>query len=265
MFIMQTDFSVKILSVLLLEWEKNIVSVPPHLYHTLSFRIQGDAHFTANGIKYYAGDKTILHVPTNIPFSSNAGHEKVIVVRFQPIENHPAPFQIISLANTQRIEELFLSLWESWESKQPGHHFRCLSLFYRIMELIEKQTYTPVHTAHYEKIRHAVEYLQRNYRDPNLSIGELCNLYEISDTYFRKRFYEEFHITPSKYLTNLRIDYAKDLLENGMCSIEQMAEKSGFCDPKYFCTVFKKATGQTPSEFRKNTKFSIPSQESVSI
>ena len=73
----------------------------------------------------------------------------------------------------------------------------------------------------------------------------------MSDTYFRRLFFREFGTTPLRYLTDLRISYAKELLSSGYYTVRQVAANVGFEDAKYFCTVFRKKCGCTPSEFAK--------------
>ena len=45
---------------------------------------------------------------------------------------------------------------------------------------------------------------------------------------------------------------AKELILSDMYSISRAAELSGFGDESYFCRFFKKSTGMSPSEFRKD-------------
>lgn len=249
------EYPVRIRTVLLLEWEKNNTSIPPRRSNAFSFRLKGNSDFITRDKRIHVGDKELLFVPEDFPYEIEAGPERLIVIHFDALERIPDEFQAMRPYNPQRIEELFLSLLKTWEEKQPGYYPRALSIFYKILELVSKQTYQNAHSAHYEKIRHAVDYLMKNYRSSDLSVQELCKRCAISDTYFRKCFLEEFHVTPNKYLTNLRIDYAKDLLESGVYSVEQVAERSGFMEPKYFCTVFKKVVGKTPSEYKKKITY----------
>jgi AraC-like DNA-binding protein len=52
---------------------------------------------------------------------------------------------------------------------------------------------------------------------------------------------------------NQRIERSKKLLRQPNAYITDIAYRCGFADPKYFSKCFKKLTGQTPSEFQKNT------------
>jgi AraC-like DNA-binding protein len=245
-------FSVRIRSVLYLEWDQNVANVPPRPYQALSFRLSGDAYFRYNGKTLHADNKSLLYAPAHTTYEIQAGSEKLIVIHFESAEAGALDFETLSPDNVKRTEELFISLLEIWNRKEPGYYPLAMSVFYKIVELIEKQAYQDIHTPHYEKIKPAIDYLKLHFQEPTLSVKDLCEASGLGETYFRKLFFEEFHLTPNKYLTDLRMDYAKDLLESGVYSIVQVAEKVGFMDPKYFCTVFKRITGHTPSDFKSS-------------
>ena len=71
----------------------------------------------------------------------------------------------------------------------------------------------------------------------------------------RRRFNELFKacfgLTPNKYLTSLKIEYAKKLISTNYFSISQIAEMCGFSDIYYFCKVFKNETGTTPAKYKR--------------
>lgn len=71
----------------------------------------------------------------------------------------------------------------------------------------------------------------------------------------RRRFNELFKacfgLTPNKYLTSLKIEYAKNLISTNYFSISQIAEMCGFSDVYYFCKVFKTETGTTPAKYKR--------------
>ena len=55
------------------------------------------------------------------------------------------------------------------------------------------------------------------------------------------------------HLYNVRIGKAKELLENSNDKVSDIAVKTGFCSTKYFNRVFKKLTGLSPAQFRRQT------------
>lgn len=245
------DFSVRLLSVLQLSWDEHIAHIEPRPYRGLTFRLQGDANFILPDKWLKAGDKDIVYAPEQPDYDIVAGKEKVIVIHFLEHSSRPTEFMVRTPDDPQRAEALFVSLLECWSKKEPGYYFRALSIFYKIIEMLEIQELHTAHSPRYRIISRAVDFLHENYRNPELTVEDLCKIANISNTYFRKCFHEEFGMMPNKYLNSLRIQYARELLDYGAYSIERVAEEVGFMDSKYFCTVFKRFTGKTPSEYKK--------------
>jgi AraC-like DNA-binding protein len=57
-----------------------------------------------------------------------------------------------------------------------------------------------------------------------------------------------------EYITHIRIEKAKSLMENPSLSIADIAEMTGFTSQSYFSTAFKSQTGMTPSQYRQKDK-----------
>ncbi|MFU0826073.1 MAG: Stage 0 sporulation A-like protein [Lachnoclostridium sp.] len=76
----------------------------------------------------------------------------------------------------------------------------------------------------------------------------------INPYYFSKRFKEETGVNFIDYLTNIRIQKAKELLENPALSIKEICSMSGYSDPNYFSRIFKKVENITPTDYREKHK-----------
>ena len=57
-------------------------------------------------------------------------------------------------------------------------------------------------------------------------------------------------MSPIAYLTNMRISYARELLSNTGFAVEYIGYECGYKDPAYFCRIFKKNTGLSPTAYR---------------
>ncbi len=94
-------------------------------------------------------------------------------------------------------------------------------------------------------------YIKEHYKE-DISLSDLSSLFHFSEAYIRKVFKNVNGLTPSQYLTQLRITKAKKiLLSNPDINVGMVGEAVGYYDPYYFSRVFQKSTGFYPSEYRR--------------
>ncbi|HHU79331.1 MAG: PocR ligand-binding domain-containing protein [Caldicoprobacterales bacterium] len=98
----------------------------------------------------------------------------------------------------------------------------------------------------------AVRYIRENYNE-NLSLEDVAQKVFISPYYLSHLFREELGITFLEYLTRIRIEEAKKLLQDRSLTIFDISARVGYEDPGYFSKVFKKNMGVSPNQYRKNT------------
>ncbi|MFW5996257.1 MAG: response regulator transcription factor [Halanaerobiaceae bacterium] len=99
------------------------------------------------------------------------------------------------------------------------------------------------------QLARAKKYIEKNYHR-NISLDDIAEHAAISPNYLSKLFKEKMEINIVDYLTNVRIDQAKNLLETTSLPIKQIAYRVGYNDPNYFSKVFKKTTSLTPTNYR---------------
>ncbi|MBT2288473.1 response regulator [Paenibacillus albidus] len=93
-------------------------------------------------------------------------------------------------------------------------------------------------------------YLEEHYME-DLSLEFVAKQFFFSPTYFSSFFKQHTTMTFTEYLLRLRMDKAKELLQDGEQKISGIALSVGFRDAGYFTRVFKRETGLSPEEFRK--------------
>jgi AraC-like DNA-binding protein len=71
-------------------------------------------------------------------------------------------------------------------------------------------------------------------------------------TYFSKVFKDKMKQTPGSFITSVRIDASKRLLQDSLIAIVDIPEMVGFESQSYFTRVFKKAEGCTPAQYRRS-------------
>ncbi|MBP1753883.1 MAG: two component system response regulator, partial [Firmicutes bacterium] len=98
-------------------------------------------------------------------------------------------------------------------------------------------------------IARAKTFIAENF-SKDISLDDVSRIVDISPYYFSKLFKEETGENFIEYLTNIRIERAKQLLQNKEVSIKNICVETGYSDPNYFSRIFKKQVGITPSEYR---------------
>jgi two-component system response regulator YesN len=102
-------------------------------------------------------------------------------------------------------------------------------------------------------IRQAKEHIEHCYTDSDLSLNEVAAQANLSASHFSVVFSQETGQTFKEYLTEIRINKAKELLRMTSLRAADIAYQVGYNDPHYFSSVFKKNTGLSPIEFRSQT------------
>jgi AraC-like DNA-binding protein len=88
-------------------------------------------------------------------------------------------------------------------------------------------------------------------------IDELAERLEVSKAHLSRCFSQKVGVSPAKYITRVRIAYAKLLLQDESLTITNVAEASGFACANYFAKVFRRETGMSPSQYLE----SVPKEQ----
>ena len=95
-----------------------------------------------------------------------------------------------------------------------------------------------------------VSYIQQNFTG-KISLREFGEQFHLSEKYISRYFKEHFHITLSQYVTYLRLEHAKQLLQDTDIPVTDVAMQSGYQNVSYFIRSFKKTYGVSPLKYRK--------------
>lgn len=228
-------------------------STDNRIYDSLSFRMSGSCCFSFNGEKYYVGSNEALYIPANASYTQHTTGESVIAIHFINHSYTPSrKIEIMSIENIDEIKKLVLEMYKLWKEKNKGYKYICLSLFYKLIYIINVQnhvndTYDSDTKLTFKK---AVEYIHQNYRNEDLCVTDLSKMISVSDSYFRRIFKDLYSMSPSQYIIKLRLEYASQLLQSHLYSVLEISQKSGFKDVKYFSRIFKKHYGIVPNKYK---------------
>ena len=105
----------------------------------------------------------------------------------------------------------------------------------------------------HELLNISKEYIDNNYAK-ELTLSQVAKYIYLSDSYFAHSFKDKFGISPKSYLLKIRIEAAKELLENTDSKIADVALSVGFSSQQRFNDIFRKNTGMTPLKYRQKSK-----------
>ena len=119
------------------------------------------------------------------------------------------------------------------------------------MPFLRLETLSPKDQTRRERIaKEAKRFIESHYAEP-LTLDVVSESVFLSPSYFSSLFKEYTKINFTEYLTRVRIEKAKELLEGLDLNITEVAGKAGYEDPNHFSQVFRKVTGLSPSQYRK--------------
>jgi len=98
-------------------------------------------------------------------------------------------------------------------------------------------------------IQRAQAYIEQH-RQTQLRVSAVARASGATTVTLGKYFQQHLNVSPSEYILRRRIDYAKELLHDGMMNVEEVSARCGFHSCSYFCLVFRRVAGITPGSLR---------------
>ena len=148
---------------------------------------------------------------------------------------------------------LFRELNRTWEQKEPGYELMVKAKLLTGLALLmphcaKDSAELALRTEHAEKIKAALEYMDRNYGE-EISIADVAAACYFSQYHFMRFFKKYMGTSCGEYLKNLRLEKAAKAFASGNTGILDVAMESGFRNLSYFYREFQKKYGYTPKQF----------------
>ncbi|MBB6673444.1 response regulator [Cohnella nanjingensis] len=152
-------------------------------------------------------------------------------------------------AQSEELETMEADIWERLLRQETIGGLRQLIEAYllAVCDGIREKRNGKAHNL-VERVRAIIE---RRYADNELTVLQIGKEVYLTDTYVSLLFKQETGKTVNEYLTQVRIEKAKELLRDPQYKFYDVCYAVGYADPSYFSKLFKKMTGMTPSAYRK--------------
>ena len=201
--------------------ENDIIYLPKHSTYTVKSKIPGDCY----AINFDIDEDTI----------------------FEPF--------VVKAKKHNEITEHFRIANKIWELRKTGYIIKCKAELYNIIYAMHKEYFSEYFPKNkLDIIKPAVDYIHENYRKELISVDELSKMCNITPEYLRRIFKSFYGISPIRYINDLKISIARELLESRMYSVTEAAIQAGYTEMSHFSREFKKATGLSPSEYKESAQ-----------
>ncbi len=222
----------------------NIRSLP-----VISFRTSGSGYFEATGEHTDYIQKSVLYLPPNVRYTQHSDREELIAVILEIYNYESTEIDFLHGCDS-KTELYFEQLYETWTQKAPDYYYKSMSIMNKIFAHLHITSGKKIQNERFEKIQRSVDYINKNFTNPYLTLSEIAKISDMSEVYFRRIFKERFECSPLDYISRLRLDKAKLLLEGGY-SVKEVAVLSGFNSYSYFTQFFKTNVGIYPAAYKR--------------
>ncbi len=221
--------------------------------HGIALFLGGKRTISFDNKKITVGKNTIVYFPKGSNYTIKETESfDCYAINFQmPDDTVFEPFSF-NIINANEYLESFKKARKIRMKNVIGSNTKIKAELYNIIYNMQTEYSLPyINSANIEP---AIKYIHSNYYKENISISYLSNLCNISEVHLRNTFIRKFAVSPLKYINNLKMSRAKELLSSQFYSISEVCFLSGYNDESYFCREFKKYFGQTPSDFMKQIR-----------
>lgn len=153
---------------------------------------------------------------------------------------------------TERINLLFLKAYEIYLTKGTVWQLELKAILNELLSIFFKNYAYKETTEHIPTLaENTAHIIEKNITDRNLNVSEIAKSLYVSTEHLIRTFRSAYGITPKRYITDLRLTRASELLKTNKSTISEISDAAGFSNIFYFNKIFKQNYGMTPSEYRK--------------
>jgi len=223
-----------------------------HPYFELIFFIEGKANIDAGAETVNVLGFDVIVYPPGLLHAEHLelGRRQEIICFWvdtgpTPVFDHP--IKLMDLGGTLR--ELFEMTYAEFTTNRP-YATDLISTYLKAIFLQARQQFAEPSREASSLVERCLGYIHENYAQ-SFGIEALAATVSVSPSYLFRLFKKKMRLTPMRYRNVVRIDKARLLLADRSLTVDDVAERVGFDDSKYFARVFKDLAGMPPSAYRR--------------
>lgn len=235
-------------------------------FYLIHFVMEGRGFYTLNGKKHpvQKGQAFLIYPSMPIDYQSdpeypwefcwvgfNGNDARILMNATEFTPQNP----VITLKDPEHMQDLLFQIYNC-RGHHPHEFITMTSKLYELIAFLIKEAGDSLPAqprSGLEHVQKACNYIASHYQEP-ISVNDIANYTGICRSRLYRIFENHLSLSPSQYLTEFRIREACNLMNHTRLSVKEVAYATGFNDPLYFSTVFKKMLGKSPKEYMKNNK-----------
>lgn len=153
----------------------------------------------------------------------------------------------------RHVNEIIQNLQRETGARNPGYRVMAEGLFMQLTVFLSRCYSDKPSSESHDLLRlgDAIAYIETRFAE-KMTLDELAKKAQFSKRHFLRIFQECMGRSPIDHLLHVRIQKATEMLRHSNHTITDIAFDCGFTDSNYFTRQFRKMTGSSPSEYRKN-------------
>ena len=224
------------------------------------FVVGGTFSITIDGVDYTARPGDWFVIPAGVLHKYHNFSDKPMEKYWMHFDIYPSsdlltPLNVqhrVNASRTPRVMALFREFAALCDSREIYDRLRVKAI---ILELIAEYIRLAgkhaqiVSDERDEEMRNVLSYINENFRR-NLTTEELAAVCHMHPTHFIRAFKTKMAMPPHQYITDIRMEYARGLLDRSDRTVVEIAENAGFYDLPHFSRAFKRHFAMTPTQYR---------------
>ena len=193
-------------------------------------------HFSGDFLRKFFTGETVTGLLEKVPF----------VFRGEA----PVREQLVSV-----LSAMLKDYEQAEEAQQPQDELKLSGYVHQLLSTLAyaPNTYVP-HVYTDERITKIIQYINENYNHIT-DIDQIAEHFFISKYHLCRYFRKNLGVSLVAYLNTVKVSQACSMMKRGISNMSQIAMECGFNSSSYFCKVFKKERGISPTEYQKKHRW----------